>query len=51
LGILVIDPQGEFSLELSGTRVGQQGLQLDKVVRGQGRAIRVFHIGDLQLDD
>ncbi|WP_018289980.1 ATP-binding protein [Verrucomicrobium sp. 3C] len=51
LGILVIDPQGEFSLELSGTRVGQQGLQLDQVVRGQGRAIHVFHIGDLQLDD
>jgi hypothetical protein len=51
LGILVIDPQGEFSLELSGTRVGQQGLQLDQVVRGQGRAINVFRIGDLQLDD
>jgi len=51
LGILVIDPQGEFSLELSGTRVGQQGLQLDQVVRGQGRAIHVYRIGDLQLDD
>jgi hypothetical protein len=51
LGILVIDPQGEFSLELSGTRVGQQGLQLDQVVRGQGRAIQVYRIGDLQLDD
>jgi len=51
LGVLVIDPQGEFSLELSGTRVGQQGLQLDQVVRGQGRAINVFRIGDLQLDD
>jgi len=51
LGILVIDPQGEFSLELSGTRVGQQGLQLDQVVRGQGRPIHVYRIGDLQLDD
>lgn len=51
LGILVIDPQGEFSLELSGTRVGQQGLPLDQVVRGQGRAIQVYRIGDLQLDD
>ena len=51
LGILVIDPQGEFSLELSGTRVGQQGLQLDEVIRGQGRDIRVFRISDLQLDD
>ncbi len=51
MGILVIDPQGEFSLELSGTRVGQQGLQLDQVVRGQGRAIPVHRIGDLQLDD
>lgn len=51
LGILVIDPQGEFSLELSGTRVGQQGLQLDQVVRKQGRDIHVYRIGDLQLDD
>lgn len=51
MGILVIDPQGEFSLELSGTRVGQQGLQLDRVIRGQGRAIRVYRIADLQLDD
>jgi len=51
MGILVIDPQGEFSLELSGTRVGQQGLQLDQVVRGQDRAIHVYRIGDLQLDD
>jgi len=51
MGILVIDPQGEFSLELSGTRVGQQGLQLDQVIRGQGRDIRVYRISDLQLDD
>lgn len=51
LGILVIDPQGEFSLELSGTRVGQQGLQLDQVIRGQGRDIQVYRIDDLQLDD
>lgn len=51
LGILVIDPQGEFSLEFSGTRVGQQGLQLDQVVRGQGRDVHVYRIADLQLDD
>jgi len=51
LGILVIDPQGEFSLELSGTRVGKQGLQLDKVISGQGRNVHVYRIGDLQLDD
>jgi hypothetical protein len=51
MGILVIDPQGEFSLELSGTRVGQQGLQLDQAIRAQGRAIHVYRIGDLQLDD
>jgi len=51
LGILVIDPQGEFSLEFSGTRVGQQGLELDNVIRGQNRAIHVFRISDLQLDD
>jgi hypothetical protein len=51
LGILVIDPQGEFSLELSGTRVGQQGLRLDQVIRSQGRPIRVYRISDIQLDD
>lgn len=51
MGILVIDPQGEFALELSGTRVGQQGLQLDQAIRDQGRSIHAFRIGDLQLDD
>ena len=51
LGILLIDPQGEFSLEFSGTRVGQQGLQLDQVVRAQGREVHVYRIDDLQLDD
>jgi hypothetical protein len=51
LGILVIDPQGEFSLELSGTRVGQQGLRLDQVIQSQGRPIHVYRISDIQLDD
>jgi hypothetical protein len=51
MGILVIDPQGEFSLELSGTRVGQQRLPLDQVMRAQGRDVHVYRIDDLQLDD
>lgn len=51
MGILAVDPQGEFSLELSGVRVGQQGLQLDKAVGAQGRKVHVYCIGDLQLDD
>ena len=51
MGILIIDPQGEFSLELGGVRVGQQGLQLDKVVASHGREIHIYRIGDLQLDD
>jgi hypothetical protein len=51
MGILVIDPQGEFSLEFSGTRVGQQGLPLDEAVRNLGRPIHVFSISDIQLDD
>lgn len=51
LGILVIDPQGEFTLELTGTRVGQQGLQLDQVVRSQNRQIQKYAINDIQLDD
>ncbi len=51
LGILVIDPQGEFTLELSGTRVGQQRLVLDHIMRDQGRAIQVYRISDIQLDE
>lgn len=51
MGILIIDPQGEFSLELSGTRVGQQGLPLDQTIRNLGRDIHVFRIQDIQLDD
>lgn len=51
MGILVIDPQGEFSLELSGTRVGQQGLPLDEIVGATGREIRRYRISDIQLDD
>lgn len=51
LGILVIDPQGEFSLEFSGTRVGQQGLPLDEIARNQGREVFVYRIADIQLDD
>ncbi len=51
MGILIIDPQGEFSLELSGTRVGNQGLALDETLKQQGREINVFRISDIQLDD
>ena len=51
MGILIIDPQGEFSLELSGTRVGQQGLPLDQTIGNLGRNIHVFRIADIQLDD
>lgn len=50
MGVLIIDPQGEFSLELSGTRVGQQGLPLDKTIKSMGRDIHVFRIADIQLD-
>lgn len=51
LGLLIIDPQGEFTLELSGTQVGQQKLPLQQLVRSQGREIQKYSIADLQLDD
>ncbi len=51
LGILVIDPQGEFSLELQGTRVGQQRLELDSIIKKLNREIRVYSIQSIQLDD
>jgi len=51
MGILVIDPQGEFSLEMQGTRVGQQGLALDEALKGSGRQISRYTIEDIQLDE
>lgn len=51
LGILVIDPQGEFTLELSGSRVGNQGLALDQTIQQQGRVINIYRISDIQLDE
>lgn len=50
LGILIIDPQGEFSYELQGQRVGEQGLLVDAVVRGLRRQIRRYSIANIQLD-
>jgi DNA helicase HerA-like ATPase len=51
MSILIIDPQGEFSLELQGTRVGQQGLPMDTILRSMGREFRRYAISDIQLDE
>ena len=50
MGILIIDPQGEFSHELQGHRVGEQGLEVDSVLAGLGRRVQRYSIMDLQLD-
>ena len=51
MGILIIDPQGEFSLEVQGTRVGQQGLDVDGMLRVLGREVRRYAISDIQLEE
>jgi DNA helicase HerA-like ATPase len=51
LGMLVIDPQGEFSIELSGRRVGEQGFALDKAMTDLGRSVQRYSIRDIQLED
>ncbi len=51
MGILIIDPQGEFSLELSGSMVGQQRLPVKGVLDGLGRPAKVYRIQNLQLDE
>jgi len=51
LGILVIDPQGEFSNELKGQRIGEQLLPVDAVIRGMKRPIVRYTIQALKLDD
>ena len=51
MGILIIDPQGEFSYELQGHRVGEQGLEVDSVVGDLGRRVQRYGITDLQLSE
>lgn len=51
LGVLVIDPQGEFYNELNGTRIGEQGLEVDAILRGIGRKIERYRIADIRLDE
>jgi len=50
LGILIIDPQGEFSYEFQGQRVGEQGLPVDAVVRELRRPLTRYSIANIQLD-
>lgn len=51
MGILLIDPQGEFSVEFNGQRVGEQGFALDEAIRGLGRPIERYTLKDIQLED
>lgn len=51
LGILIIDPQGEFSWEMQGQRVGNQDLPLSDVLTRLDRNLIRYGIMDLQLDE
>ena len=52
MGILVIDPQGEFSLEFNDKQVGSQRLPIKEIVeRKLGREVILSPISNVQLDD
>ena len=52
MGILVIDPQGEFSLEFNDQQVGSQGLAIKEIVESKlGRELVLAPISKVQLDD
>ena len=52
MGILVIDPQGEFSLEFNDKQVGSQGLPIKEIVESKlGRDLVLAPISKVQLDD
>lgn len=52
MGILVIDPQGEFSREMEGANVGQQGLDVGSLLEHDlGRDVKTVTLEQLQLDD
>ena len=52
MGILVIDPQGELSLEFNDKQVGSQGLDIKGIVESKlGRELVLAPISNVQLDD
>ncbi len=51
MGVLIIDPQGEFSQELQGRTVGQQGLPVRNALDSLSRSVQVYGIQDIQLDE
>ena len=51
LGVLIIDPQGEFAQELNGTTVGQQNLPVRAALNQMNRPVRVYSIEDIRLDE
>ncbi len=52
MGILVIDPQGEFSLEFNDKQVGSQGLPIKEIVESKlGRELVLAPISKVQLDN
>ena len=52
MGILVIDPQGEFSLEFNDKQVGSQGLAIKEIVESKlSRELVLAPISKVQLDD
>lgn len=52
MGILVIDPQGEFSLEFNDKQVGSQGLDIKEIIEGElARELVLAPISKVQLDD
>ena len=50
LGIFIIDPQGEFSKDLSGSTTGNFKLPLKAILEGLGRELLVCKVKDLVLD-
>ncbi len=52
MSILIIDPQGEFSLEFNDRRVGSQDLDIREIVEEKlGRPLVLAPISKIQLDD
>lgn len=50
MGILVVDPQGEFTHELTGSRIGEQGLPVDAILGALGRHIQTYDLAQIQLE-
>ena len=50
MGLLVIDPQGEFAKDIQGQNTGEFRLPMSEILRSMNKEPRIYSVRDLVLD-